>query len=73
MVAEPLFLLDALGWGVIATVVLMASSIILTIPVFATRGRAQAVWFAVIGFLLTVEIAVLITVGILIDKGKIFN
>jgi hypothetical protein len=66
-------MLDALGWGVIATVVFLASTIILTIPVFATRGRAQVTWFAIIGFLLTVELAALVAVGILIDKGKIFN
>lgn len=73
MPVEPLFLLDALAWGVIAMMIFMVSVVILTIPVFATRGATQIYWLLIVGFLLTVELAGLVTIGVLIDKGKILN
>lgn len=66
-------MLDALAWGVIATLIFLTSSIILTIPVFASRGAAQVWWLLAVGFLLTVELAGLVTIGVLIDKGKILG
>lgn len=64
------FLISALAFGVTSMVIFMASTVILTIPVFATRGRAQAAWFLVVGFLLTVEAAVLVILTILVGKDK---
>jgi hypothetical protein len=67
------FLISANSLGVIALIIFLASSLILSIPVFATRGRTQAIWFAVVGFLLTVEAAVLITLVVLTSQGEIFQ
>ena len=63
------FLMSALTLGTIAFVVFFVSTVILTIPVFATRGRAQLAWLAGVGFVLTVEAAVLITVVVLRGNG----
>jgi hypothetical protein len=34
---------------------------------------SQVLWFAVIGFLLTVELAGLVTLGILVNNGTIWT
>jgi len=64
------FLISALAFGVTSMVIFLASTVILTIPVFATRGRAQIIWFLVVGFLLTVEAAVLVVLTILVGDDK---
>jgi hypothetical protein len=64
------FLISALAFGVTSMLVFLTSTVILTIPVFATRGRAQIGWFLVVGFLLTVEAAVLVVLTILVGKDK---
>ena len=63
------FLISALAFGVTSMIIFMASSVIFTIPVFATRGTAQFIWFGVVGFLLTVEAAVLVVLTILVGNG----
>jgi hypothetical protein len=68
---DSLFLIGTLSWGIIAALILVASTIILTIPVFATRGMTQLVWFLVVGGILTLELAGLVTVGILIETGNL--
>ena len=73
MLANLPFLISANSLGVINLLIFLASAIILTIPVFATRGRAQAIWFAVVGFILTVEAVVLITLVVLTSQGRIFD
>lgn len=65
------FLMSANDAGVICMLVFMASSVILGIPVFATRGTTQALWAGVIGFVLTVELALMITFVVLISNGTI--
>lgn len=67
------FLLDAKAFGVIALMIMMASTMILMVPVFASRGSNQIWWLLGVGFLLTVEAGVLITIGILIDQGEILQ
>ncbi len=67
------FLISANSVGVIGLIVLMATSVIFTIPVFATRGRAQAAWFAVVGFLLTVEAVVIVLLVVLTSRGDIWS
>lgn len=67
------FLISANSLGVISLLIFLASSVILTIPVFATRGGVQVAWFGVVGFLLTVEAAVLITLVVLTSQGEIFQ
>ena len=64
------FLISALAFGVMSMVIFLASTVILTIPVFATRGRAQFIWLMVVGFLLTVEVAVLVILTILVGRDK---
>ena len=64
------FLISALAFGVTSMVIFLASTVILTIPVFATRGRAQITWFLIVGFLLTVEVAVLVYLTILVGDDK---
>lgn len=65
------FLISALAFGVTSMVIFVASVVILTIPVFASRGNAQLAWMGVVGFLLTVEAAGLVTLTILVGKDKI--
>jgi hypothetical protein len=67
------FLISANSLGVISLIIFLASSLILTIPVFATRGGTQIVWFGVVGFLLTVEAVILITLVVLTSQGEIFQ
>ncbi len=64
-------LMSALTFGTVVGIVLFASTVILTIPVFATRGVAQLLWLAGVGFILTVEAAVLITLVVLQSNGTI--
>ena len=58
--------------GVIFVLVWAATSVIVTIPAFATRGTPQLVWFGAAGFILTVEAGVLIALAVLNSQGKIF-
>jgi hypothetical protein len=67
------FLISANSFGVIGLILFMASSIVFGIPVFATRGGAQIAWAGVVGFLLTVELAVLVTLVVLISRGDIWQ
>lgn len=67
------FLISANSLGVISLIIFLASSIVLTIPVFATRGGSQIAWFGVVGFLLTVEAVILVTLVVLTSQGEIFQ
>lgn len=67
------FLISTLSYGTIAMLILAGSTVILTIPVFASRGGSQVIWFGLVGFLLTVEFAVLLTLGILVNNGDIWR
>jgi hypothetical protein len=67
------FLISANSLGVICLLIFLGSAVILTIPVFATRGGTQAVWTGVIGFLLTVEAAVMVTLVVLVSQGEIWQ
>ncbi|KAA0230358.1 hypothetical protein EDM76_11405 [bacterium] len=67
------FLLGPLAYGVIALIIFSGSIVVFSIPVLATRGRAQLLWFLAMGALITAEAAVLITLGILVDQGTIWN
>ncbi len=73
MAASLPFLISAMSLGVINLLIFLASAVILTIPVFATRGRTQAIWAAVIGTILLVEAVILVTLVVLTGQGKIFN
>ncbi|MFN8617938.1 MAG: hypothetical protein U0837_12635 [Dehalococcoidia bacterium] len=73
MLAYLPFLVSASSLGVICLIIFLGSSMILTIPVFATRGMTQAVWTGVVGFALTVEIAVMILLVVLTSRGDIFQ
>jgi hypothetical protein len=73
MAASLPFLISALSLGVINLLIFLASVVILTIPVFATRGRTQAIWAAVIGTILLVEAIILVTLVVLTGQGRIFN
>jgi hypothetical protein len=66
-------LISANTLGVISLLIFLASTIILTIPVFATRGSTQLLWAAVVGFVLTVEAAILVTLVVLTARGTIFQ
>jgi hypothetical protein len=65
------FLMSPNDAGIICLVIFIASSVILGIPVFASRGSTQAVWAGVIGFVLTVELAAMITIVALMSNGTI--
>jgi hypothetical protein len=65
------FLTSASTLGVICLLVFLASSVILTIPVFATRGATQAIWLGAVGFALTVEVAILVALVALQSSGHL--
>ena len=65
------FLMSANDAGIVALLVFLASSVVLGIPVFANRGGTQLVWLGVIGFVLTLELAGLITFVVLTNNGTI--
>ena len=67
------FLIGAKSFGVIALLIFLASAVIIPIPVLATRGRAQVAWLAVSGFVLTVEVIVLITLQVMVSHGTIWK
>lgn len=67
------FLISANSLGVIFLLVFLASTVIFTIPGFATRGGAQVAWLSVAGVALLVEAAVLITLVVLTAQGEIFQ
>jgi len=73
MLAYLPFLISANSLGVISLVVLIASSVIVTIPAFATRGGAQVAWFGVAGLVLAIEAAILVTLIVLTSQGEIFQ
>jgi len=73
MLAYLPFLIDPLTFGIVAMLIMMGSTVIFTIPVFATRGGTQLLWLGVVGFALTAETALLVTLGILVDQGKIWS
>ena len=64
-------LMSATDAGVISMIVFLASSILLGIPVFASRGMAQLLWGGVVGLVLTVELALLVTFVVLVSNGTI--
>jgi hypothetical protein len=63
------FLISALAFGVTSLIIFMTSTVIFTIPVFATRGTTQFIWLGVVGFLLTVEAVVLVVLTIMVGNG----
>ena len=73
MLAYLPFLISANSLGVICLIIFLGSSIIFTIPVFATRGGTQLAWTGVAGFLLTVEIAVMVLLVVLVSRGDIWQ
>jgi hypothetical protein len=73
MLAYLPFLVSPNSLGVICLVIFLGSSMILTIPVFATRGGAQLAWTGIVGFLLTVEAIVMVVLVVLTSQGKIFD
>jgi hypothetical protein len=67
------FLIGAKAYGVIALLTFISSTVIIPIPVFASRGRTQLAWFGLAGFLITIEAAALITLGFLVSNGTIWK
>ena len=73
MLPELPFLISANSLGVIFLIIFLGSTIIFTIPGFATRGGAQVAWLSLAGFLLLIEAIVLITLVVLTSQGTIWN
>lgn len=73
MLALVPFLVSGLAFGVISLVIFSCAAIILTIPVFASRGRAQAVWLGVSGILLLAIGITLVVLTVLVGQGEILN
>lgn len=66
------FLISANTLAVVLLMVFITSSVLFMIPAMATRGGAQFAWFAGASFLLTVELAVFVTLVVLTSRGDIF-
>lgn len=73
MLAYLPFLIGPKSFGVIALLIFLGSAVIIPIPVFATRGRAQVGWLALSGLLLTIEVVVLITLEVMVTRGTIWS
>ena len=73
MLAYLPFLISANSLGVIFLIIFLSSTILFTIPVFATRGGTQAAWTGVVGFALTVELAVMVLLVVLVSRGDIWQ
>ena len=73
MLAIVPFLISGLAFGIISLVIFIAASVILTIPVFATRGSSQTIWMAVSGFLLLAIGATLVVLTVLVGQGEILQ
>ncbi len=67
------FLIGPKSFGVIALLIFLGSAVIIPIPVFATRGKAQVGWLAMSGLMLTVEAIVLITLQVMVSQGTIWT
>lgn len=67
------FLISTNSFGIIALLIFLGSSLIFMIPVFASRGGNQILWFGFVGFLLTVEAAGLVALVILVNNGTIWS
>ena len=67
------FLIGPKSFGVIALIIFLTSSIVIPIPVFATRGRTQVTWLGLAGLVLTVEAVVLVVMGFMVSNGDIFT
>lgn len=73
MLAYLPFLVSANSFGIISLLIISTTAVVLSIPVFATRGMAQLAWGGLVGFLLTVETAILVTLIVLISRGDIWQ
>ncbi|MCC7366729.1 MAG: hypothetical protein IT303_20390 [Dehalococcoidia bacterium] len=73
MLPELPFLISANSLGVIFLLVFLGSTIIFTIPGFATRGGTQVMWLSVAGVVLLVEAVILVTLVVLTSNGTIWN
>lgn len=67
------FLISANSLGVILFLVFLASTVIFTIPGFASRGGTQVAWLGVAGALLTVEAVIFVALVVLTSQGEIFQ
>ncbi|MDZ7729367.1 MAG: hypothetical protein U5Q44_14910 [Dehalococcoidia bacterium] len=67
------FLISALAFGVISALIFVTATIVLTIPVFATRGRTQAVWAGITGLILLAIGVVLIVLTIMVGQGELLS
>lgn len=72
MLAFEPFLITSLAFGIIALLIFLGSSIILLIPVMATRGTTQLLWFLGVGGILTAELVVLVVLALLVRNGTIW-
>lgn len=70
MIAVVPFLMSALAFGVVSLIIFLAANIILTIPIFATRGKTQAVWLGVVSVLMAGIAATLVLLTVLVSQGK---
>lgn len=73
MVSTLPFLISTNSFGIICLLVFMASSVIVMIPGFASRGNQQVIWLGVGSLLLLVEAAALITLLVLVNNGTIWQ
>jgi uncharacterized membrane protein YhhN len=63
-------LLSANDMGVIGLCIFLASSLIFSIPIFATRGKTQLMWFGIVSVVMIAEIALIVTAVVLISTGN---
>lgn len=65
------FMMSTLAFGVMSLVIFMGLSVIVSIPIFATRGRTQAIWFGVVSIFMGAVGIALVVLTILQGRGDI--
>jgi hypothetical protein len=73
MLALVPLLMSGLAFGVVSLLIFITAVVILTIPVFATRGQTQMIWLGISGFLLLVIGVTLVVLTVLVGQGEIFQ
>ncbi|MFN0093736.1 MAG: hypothetical protein ACKVVT_03030 [Dehalococcoidia bacterium] len=65
------FLMSANDAGIVCMIIFLASSIVFTIPVFATRGMTQVMWLGAVSVVMLIELVLMVTFVVLISQGEI--
>jgi hypothetical protein len=66
-------LMSGLTFGIISLVAFITAVVILTVPVFGTRGRARLLWMGISGVLLLAIGVTLVVLTVLVGQEQILQ